>query len=130
MAGITKKEHWAKLYRRALFKGDRNKLPLMLKQAHQAVQQRVRELRCSPTQRQNENERRDLGTAAHYLGLLRPLEAQQHRACLSQSIFQRKSSSGYGFRKHARHGGWRNRARQRSTAFLRPSNKAAIQTWS
>ena len=53
MTAIIKKEHWAKLYRRALFEGDHNRLPLMLEQAHQAVQRRVRELRCSPTQGQN-----------------------------------------------------------------------------
>ena len=50
MPAIHKKKHWTKLYRRALFEGDRNKLPLMLEQAYQAVQRRVRELRCSPTQ--------------------------------------------------------------------------------
>lgn len=102
MPAIHKKEHWAKLYRRALFEGDRNKLPLMLEQAYQAVQRRVRELRCSPTQDQNRKERRDLDVAAHYLGLLRSLEAQQHWVCLSQSIFQRRSFPGYGVRKHER----------------------------
>ena len=102
MAAVTKKEHWAKLYRRVLFEGDRNKLALMLEQAHQAVQRRVRELRSSPTQDQNGKERRDLDAAAHYLNLLRSLEAQQHWACPSQSTFQRRSSSGYGFRKHQR----------------------------
>lgn len=102
MTTIHKKEHWAQLYRRALFEGDRYKLPLMLEQAHQAVQRRVRELRCSATQDQNWKERRDLDVAAHYLGLLRSLEAQQHWACLSPSIFQRRSSPGYGVRKHER----------------------------
>ncbi len=102
MAAIHKKEHWTQLYRRALFEGDRNKLPRMLEQAHQAVQRRVRELRCSATQDQNRKERRDLDVAAHYLGLLRFLEAQQHWVCLSQSIFQRRSSPGYGVRKRER----------------------------
>ncbi len=102
MPAIHKKKHWTKLYRRALFEGDRNRLPLMLEQAYQAVQRRVRELRCSPTHGQNRKERRDLDVAAHYLGLLRSLEAQQHWVCLSQSIFQRRSSPGYGVRKHER----------------------------
>src|SRR6476661_8266278 len=86
MTAITKKEHWAKLYRRALFEGDHHRLPLMLEQAHHAVQRRVRELRSSTTQGQDEKERHDLDAAAHYLGLLRSLEAQ-HWACLSPSIF-------------------------------------------
>jgi hypothetical protein len=102
MAAIHKKEHWTQLYRRALFEGDRNKLPRMLEQAHQAVQRRVSELRSSATQDQNRKERRDLDVAAHYLGLLRSLEAQQHWICLSQSIFQRRSSAGYGVRKRER----------------------------
>jgi len=102
MAAIRNKEHWTQLYRRALFEGDRNKLPRMLEQAHQAVQLRVSELRCSATQDQNKKERRDLDVAAHYLGLLRSLEAQQHWICLSQSIFQRRSSAGYGVRKRER----------------------------
>ena len=75
MAAVTKKEHWAKLYRRVLFEGDRNKLALMLEQAHQAVQRRVRELRSSPTQDQNGKERRDLDAAAPIsisCGLLKP----------------------------------------------------------
>jgi hypothetical protein len=97
-----KKEHWLKLYRKALFEGDRKKLSSVLKQADQAVQRRVRELQCSSTQDQNRKERRDLDAAAHYLGLLRSLEGQQHLVCLSQSIFQRRSSSVYGFRKHER----------------------------
>ena len=102
MAAVTKKEHWAKLYRRVLFEGDRNKLALMLEQAHQAVQRRVSELRSSATQDQNRKERRDLDVAAHYLGLLQSLEAQQHWVCLSQSIFQRRSSPGYEVRKRER----------------------------
>jgi len=99
MEAITRNEHWARLYRRALFEGDRNKLPLMLEQAQEAVRRRVRELVRSPTQGENGKERRDLDAAAHYLGLLRSLEAP-HWACLSQSIFQRRSSAGHGFRKH------------------------------
>jgi hypothetical protein len=76
MAEINKKEHWAELYRRALFEEDRNKLPLLLEQAHDAVQQRVRELWYSPTHGQNvtDKERNELHTAAYYLGLLRSLE--------------------------------------------------------
>lgn len=92
MTAITRREHWAKLYRRALFEGDHNRLPLMLEQAHHAVQRRVRELRSSTIQGQDEKERHELDAAAHYLGLLRSLEAQ-HWACLSPSIFQGRSSS-------------------------------------
>ena len=79
MAEINKKEHWAKLYQRALFEEDRNKLPLLLEQAHQAVQQRVRELWYSPTCGQNvtDKERHELHAAAYYLGLLRSLEARK-----------------------------------------------------
>ena len=79
MAGINKKEHWADLYRRALFEEDRNKLPLLLEEAHQAVQQRVRELWYAPTRGQNvtDKERHELHTAAYYLGLLRSLEARK-----------------------------------------------------
>jgi hypothetical protein len=79
MAGIDKKEHWGELYRRALFERDRNKLPLSLEQAQQAVQLRVRELWYSPTDNQNviDKERRELDAAAYYLGLLRSLEARQ-----------------------------------------------------
>jgi hypothetical protein len=79
MAGIDKKEHWGELYRRALFEEDRNKLPLSLEQAHQAVQQRVRELWYSPADGRNvtDKERRELDAAAYYLGLLRSLEARQ-----------------------------------------------------
>ena len=80
MAEINKKEHWAELYRRALFEEDRNKLPLLLEQAHQAVQQRVRELWYSPTRGQNvtDKERNELHTAAYYLGLLRSLESRRN----------------------------------------------------
>ena len=79
MAGINKKEHWADLYRRALFEEDRNKLPLLLEQAYQAVQQRVRELWYSPTRSQNvtDKERNELHAAAYYLHLLRSLEAEK-----------------------------------------------------
>jgi hypothetical protein len=85
MAAIDKKEHWARLYRRALFEGDRRKLPLLLEQAHEAVLQRVRELHYSPTYRQDVTykEHRKLDAAAYYIGLLRSLEAQQQRPCLS-----------------------------------------------
>jgi len=78
MARINAKEHWAELYRRALFEEDRNKLPLLLEQAHQAVQQRIRELWYSPTRGQNvpEKERHELHAAAYYLDLLRSLEAK------------------------------------------------------
>jgi hypothetical protein len=79
MAEINEKEHWAELYQRALFEEDRNKLPLLLEQAHQAVQQRVRELWYSPTCGQNvtDKERHELHAAAYYLGLLRSLEARK-----------------------------------------------------
>ncbi len=78
MAGINNKEHWAELYRRALFEEDRHKFPLLLEQAHQAVQQRVRELWYSPTRRHSvtDRERRELHAAAYYLDLLRSLEAK------------------------------------------------------
>lgn len=78
MAEIKKKEHWTELYRKALFEEDRSKLPLLLEQAHQAVQQRVRELWYSPGhggQNVTEKERRELHAAAYYLGLLQSLEA-------------------------------------------------------
>jgi len=79
MAGINKKEHWADLYRRALFEEDRNKLPLLLEQAYRAVQQRVRELWYSPTGGQNvtDKERNELHAAAYYLDLLRSLEVRK-----------------------------------------------------
>jgi len=79
MAEINTKEPWADLYRRALFEEDRNKLPLLLEQAHQAVQQRVRELWYSPIRGQNvsDKERHELDSAAYYLGLLRSLEARK-----------------------------------------------------
>ena len=72
-------EQWGELYRRALFEEDRNKLPLSLERAHQAVQQRVRELWYSPTDGQNvtDKERCELDAAAYYLGLLRSLMAQE-----------------------------------------------------
>jgi hypothetical protein len=101
METMIKNEHWTRLYRRALFEGDRKRLPLMLEQAQQAVQQRVRELTNSPPKGEGGKERRDLDAAAHYLGLLRSLEAP-HWVCLSQSIFQRRSSAAYAFRKHER----------------------------
>ena len=79
MAGINKKEHWAELYRRALFEEDRNRSPLLLEQAYHAVQQRVRELWYSPTRGQNvtDKERNELHAAAYYLDLLRTLEARK-----------------------------------------------------
>jgi hypothetical protein len=78
MAGINEKEHWAELYRRALFEEDRSKLPLLLEQAHQAVRQRVRELWYSPIGGQSvtDKERLELNAAAYYLDLLRSLEAR------------------------------------------------------
>lgn len=79
MSEINEKVCWAELYRRALFEEDRNKLPLLLEQAHQAVQVRVRELWYSPTCGQNitDRERNELHAAAYYLGLLRSLEARK-----------------------------------------------------
>ena len=79
MRGISEKVHWAELYQRALFEEDRGKLPLLLEQAHQAVQQRVRELWYSPTRGQNVTvkERHELHNAAYYLDLLRTLEARK-----------------------------------------------------
>jgi hypothetical protein len=72
-------EQWGELYRRALFEEDRNKLHLSLERAHQAVQQRVRELWYSPTDGQNvtDKERCELDAAAYYIGLLRSLIAQE-----------------------------------------------------
>lgn len=85
MAAIDKKEHWARLYRRALFEGDRRKLPLLLEQAHEAVLQRVRELHYSSIYGQDVTckEHRELDAAAYYIGLLRSLETQQQWPCLS-----------------------------------------------
>lgn len=79
MARINEKEHWAELYRRALFEEDSSKFPLLLEQALQAVQQRARELWYSPTCGQNvtDKERNELHTAAYYLHLLRSLEARK-----------------------------------------------------
>ena len=76
MAEINKKEQWEELYRRALFEEDRNTLPLLLEEAYQAAQQRVRELWYSPTRGQNvtDKERNELHAAAYYLDLLRTLE--------------------------------------------------------
>lgn len=79
MAEIHEKEHWADLYRRALFEEDGSKLPLMLERARQAVQQRVRELWHLTTRGQSVSakERQDLHTAAYYLDLLRSLEVRK-----------------------------------------------------
>ncbi|MGE5054282.1 MAG: hypothetical protein ACM3WP_08955 [Acidobacteriota bacterium] len=79
MAEIQEKEHWADLYRRALFEEDGSKLPLMLERARQAVQQRVRELWHLTTRGQSVSakERQDLHTAAYYLDLLRSLEVRK-----------------------------------------------------
>lgn len=81
MTGSNPKEHWAELYRRALFEEDRDKLPVLLQQAHQAVQQRVRELWESPTRGQDvtDKERHELHAAAYYLGLLQSLETKAFR---------------------------------------------------
>ena len=78
MAGINQKEHWTELYRRALFEEDPQKLPVLLEQAHQTVQQRARELWYSPSRGQEvtEKERHELDTAAYYLDVLRSLEAK------------------------------------------------------
>ena len=76
MAEIHEKEHWADLYRRALFEEDGSKLPLMLERARQAVQQRVREL-ATRGQSVSAKERQDLHTAAYYLDLLRSLEVRK-----------------------------------------------------
>ncbi len=79
MTAVDKKEHWGELYRRALFEEDRARLPLSLQQAHQAVEQRVRELWYPPTDGQNvtDKERRELNAATYYLGLLRSLGDRQ-----------------------------------------------------
>ena len=79
MAEINKKVRWTELYQKALFEEDRNKLPLLLEQAYQAVQQRVRELWYSPNHGQNVTvkERNELHAAAYYLHLLRSLEAEK-----------------------------------------------------
>ncbi|HET7208924.1 MAG TPA: hypothetical protein VFI95_20265 [Terriglobales bacterium] len=76
---IKNKETWAELYRKALFEEDRDKLPALLEQAFQAVQERVRELWYSPSGAQSvaENERRELDAAAYYLGLLKSLESRK-----------------------------------------------------
>ncbi|HTT20142.1 MAG TPA: hypothetical protein VMG82_14425 [Candidatus Sulfotelmatobacter sp.] len=79
MAKIKKSEHWAELYRKALFEEDVDKLPSLLEQADQAVQQRLRELWCSPAcgLSISDHERRQLDAAAYFLGLLRSLEARK-----------------------------------------------------
>ena len=79
MAEINKQVRWAELYRKALFEEDRDKLPLLLEQAHHAVQQRVRELWYSPTrgQKVTDKERNELHNAAYFLDLLRSLEARK-----------------------------------------------------
>lgn len=81
MTEATKNENWSELYRRALFEEDRDKLPVLLEQAHQAVQARVRELWYSPAECHSspDKERRELDAAAYYLGLLKSLEAR--KAC-------------------------------------------------
>jgi len=102
MTAITKKEHWAKLYRRALFEGDHHRLPLMLEQAHHAVQRRVRELRSSTTQGQDEKERHDLDAAAHYLGLLRSLKPSIGLVCHRRSSTEGPPRYGFGKRETIR----------------------------
>jgi hypothetical protein len=79
MAEINEKEDWAELYRTALFEEDRNKVPLLLERARQAVQQRVRELWYLTTRGQSVSakERHELHTAAYYLDLLRSLEVRK-----------------------------------------------------
>ena len=79
MIEVEQNDNWTELYRRALFEEDRDKLPALLEQAHQAVQARVRELWYSPTEWQNvcEKERRELDAAAYYLGLLKSLEVRK-----------------------------------------------------
>jgi hypothetical protein len=77
MAELEKNEHWADLYRQALFEEDNNKLPQMLERAHQAVQQRAHELWCEPAgQQATSKERRELDAALYFLGLLRKMEQE------------------------------------------------------
>lgn len=71
-------EHWAELYRKALFEEDREKFPLLVEQAYRAVQRRVRELWYSRGRSKvSDKERRELHAAAYYLDLLRTLEARR-----------------------------------------------------
>jgi hypothetical protein len=79
MADTYENQHWAELYKRALFEEDRDRLPLLLEQAHRAVQQRVRELWYSPARGQTitEKERRELNAASYYLCLLQSMEARK-----------------------------------------------------
>jgi hypothetical protein len=79
MAEMNEKEDWAELYRTALFEEDRNKVPLPLERARQAVHKRVRELWHLTTRGQSVSakERHELHTAAYYLDLLRSLEVRK-----------------------------------------------------
>ena len=79
MAEMNEKEDWAELYRTALFEEDRNKVPLLLERARQAVHKRVRELWHLTTRGQSVSakERHELHTAAYYLDLLRSLEVRK-----------------------------------------------------
>ena len=77
MAEIKMNDHWADLYRRALFEEDRDKLPFLLEQAYRAVQYRMRELWYSPARNISDKERRELDAAAYYLDLLRSLEVKK-----------------------------------------------------
>jgi len=78
MSGTNAKEHWAELYRRALFEQDPDKLHPLLEEARRAVQLRVHELWYSPTYSQDgtDKERRELHAAAYYLDLLQSLETK------------------------------------------------------
>jgi hypothetical protein len=79
MIEVNQNKNWTELYRRALFEEDRDKLPALLEQAHQAVQARVRELWYSPMEFQSisDKERRELDAAAYFLGLLQSLEGRK-----------------------------------------------------
>ena len=79
MIDIKQKENWTDLYRRALCEEDGDKLRVLVEQAHQAVQARVRVLwySLSDCPLVSDKERRELDAAEYYLGLLASLQARK-----------------------------------------------------
>ncbi|HZQ22414.1 MAG TPA: hypothetical protein VFA89_06405 [Terriglobales bacterium] len=76
-SNISQRDHWSELYRKALFEEDHEKLRPLLDRAHQAIQKRTRELWYAKGELNTSGvtlrERRELDTAAYFLGLLRSL---------------------------------------------------------
>ena len=84
MTTIHKKVHWAQLYRRALFEGDRKAGSSDVgtgSSGRPAEGPRIAVF-GNPGPEQEGAAPRPSYVAAHYLGLLRSLEAQQHWVCL------------------------------------------------